>query len=338
MKITDFVLNQLLYNQRIKDLANIVLDWRLLLDNPLYQYFSRWQVKRVINRYQKIPFSLRIENTNVCNARCYMCPHPEMRRTQGFMSSQLYQKIIDQAADLGINYVNLHNFGEPLLDIGFCQKVRYAKAKGIKRVSTNTNGQLLSAKLAEELIETKLNEIFISIDAASEEVFEKIRIGLDFKKVTENVLYLAKLKKKKKKDNPLIIVDFLEQDLNRHQVNKFINQWEGVADRVCISKIHDWSGKKDKILKSSYQNYVAASGLPCRLPFSELLINWDGTAVICCQDTEGEVVVGDAKKESLAQIWQGKRLNAIRAKHLKLMTETLPLCANCKLRTFWWAF
>lgn len=336
--MANLLLDLLLYNQRIKNLANIFLDWPPLLRNPLYQYLSRWQVKKIVDRYQKVPFSLRIENTNVCNARCYMCPHPIMRRTQGFMDRELYQKIIDQAAALGIGFINLHNFGEPLLDKDFCQKVSYAKAKGIEKVTTNTNGQLLSPQLVEGLIEAGLDEIFVSIDAASQEVFEKIRIGLDFNKVRENVLNLADLRKKKKKDKPIIIVDFLESDLNRHEKDLFMKQWSRKVDKVCISKIHDWSGKKKNVLRSSYKNYVAFSHLPCRLPFTELLINWDGTASICCQDTEGEVIVGDAKKETLAQIWQSKLLNTVRAKHLAIQTENLPLCANCKLRTFWWAF
>lgn len=334
----DFILNKLLYNQMVKNFANTLLGWPPFFRNPLYRHFLDRQIKRVITRYRKTPFALRIENTNVCNARCYMCPHAEMKRKQGFMSRSLYQKLIDEAVKWGIDFVNLHNFGEPLLDKDFIWRVRYAKQNGIVRVSTNTNAQPMAKKVARQLTESGLDEIFISLDAASRKVYEKIRIGLDFDKVWENVKYLVAWRNKLGAAHPKIIVDFLESDLNRHEVKKFIEQWRDLADSVCVSKIHDWSCKKTGVLRPKYPNYVSFSQVPCRLPFTELLINWGGTASLCCQDIEGEVIIGDANNQSLREIWWGKELERIRKKHLSIDVNQLSLCSACKLRTFWWVF
>ncbi len=252
------------------------------------------------------------------------------------MDKDLYIKIINQAQKLGINYINLHNFGEPLLDKDFVWRVKYAKAAGIQRVCTNTNGQLMSSRLAKELIDSGLDEIFISLDAATIATYRKMRPGLDFKQVKNNVINLVGMKKKLKVLRPKIMVDFLESDLNSAEREKFINDWKKVADGVCISRIHDWAGKKTGLISEKSVSYVGQSQIPCRLPFTELVIGWDGRAFLCCLDVEGEVVVGDAKKESLGEIWQGKRLKVIREKLLALEVDELKLCANCRNRVFWW--
>jgi len=322
-------LKYLLYNQTIKNTANFFLSQSWLLSNPLYQHLQNKKINQTIDKYKKVPFALRIENTNLCNAACFMCPHPQMRRKKGVMSRKLYKKIIDQAASLGIDYINLHNFGEPLLDHDFIWRVKYAKNKGIKKISTNTNAQTLNKKLARQIVNSGLDEIYISLDAATKSTYKKIRIGLDFDKVTTNVRSLIKLRPKLASSTPIITVDFLESSLNNNETQKFITQWRNLADNVCISKIHDWSAKKQSLTKEKFSNYVSFSKAPCRLPFTELLINWDGTVNLCCQDIEGEIVLGDANKQSLTQIWTSKKYQIIRNKHRQIKIDKLPLCNDC---------
>jgi radical SAM protein with 4Fe4S-binding SPASM domain len=261
-----------------------------------------------------------------------------MKRKKGNMSRELYKKIIDQASDLKIRYINLHNFGEPLVDKDFVWRVKYAKSKKIDRISTNTNGTLLTPKLSQNIIKSGLDELYISVDAATKKTYQKIRIGLNYDQVQKNIIYLAKLKKQLKSDKPKIILDFLEFNLNKNETKKFINKWKKVVDDVCISQIHDWSNKKKINIGKSINNYVEFSQAPCRLPFTEMLINWDGTVSLCCQDIDGEVILGDINKETILNIWQNKKYQEIRKSHLKLKTNNHKLCKDCKLRTFWWTF
>jgi radical SAM protein with 4Fe4S-binding SPASM domain len=332
------ILNFILYHHTIKKISNFLLSQNLIKKNKIYQYFLQKQISKVIKKNQKVPSILRIENTNFCNGKCFMCPYPNMKRKKGTMNRKLYKKIIDQASNIKIKYLNLHNFGEPLIDKDFAWKVKYAKSKNIKRISTNTNGTLLTPKLTKDIINSDLDEIYISVDAATQKTYKKIRIGLDYNQVQKNIKYLVKLKKQLKKDNPKIILDFLEFDLNKNETNKFINKWKKIVDNVCISQIHDWSNKKQIKLKNKINNYVEFSQTPCRLPFTEMLINWDGTVSLCCQDIDGEVILGDTKKDNLIKIWQNKKYQNIRRSHQNLKTNNLKLCKNCKLRTFWWSF
>ncbi len=336
--IKNNILKLILYNYNIKKSVNYFLKKSYIYKNFVYKYFLKHKISSVVSQYQKIPYSLRIENTNICNGQCFMCPYPTMKRKKGTMSKDLYKKLINQASNLNIKYINLHNFGEPLVDKDFVWRVNYAKSKNIKRVSTNTNGVLLTPKLSQSIIKSGLDELYISVDALTKKIYQKIRIGLDYDQLQKNIKYLVKLKKQFKSNNPKIILDFLEFNLNNHETKKFIKKWKKIVDQVCISQIHDWSNKKKLSVDLSINNYVEFSQTPCRLPFTEMLINWDGTVSLCCQDIEGEVILGDTNKDSIINIWQNRKYQKIRQRHLRLQTNNLKLCQNCKLRTFWWTF
>jgi len=63
-----------------------------------------------------LPEIVQIESTNICNAKCVFCPRDDMHRKQGVMSLELFKKIVDECATLGITHVRVHNYGEPFLD------------------------------------------------------------------------------------------------------------------------------------------------------------------------------------------------------------------------------
>jgi MoaA/NifB/PqqE/SkfB family radical SAM enzyme len=92
------------------------------------------------DRAPRWPEIVQIESTNLCNAKCVFCPRDEMRRRQGVMDFDLYRKVVDETAALGVTHLRVHNYGEPFLDKELVEKVRYAKQKGIAEVGMISNG------------------------------------------------------------------------------------------------------------------------------------------------------------------------------------------------------
>ena len=76
--------------------------------------------------------------------------------------------------------------------------ISYAKKVGCN-VGIITNGSLLDKAKRKALLETNIDAVDISVDAFSKEVYEKIRQGLDFKKLIENVSTFVALRNKLKK-------------------------------------------------------------------------------------------------------------------------------------------
>ena len=193
------------------------------------------------DRAPRLPDIVQIESTNLCNAKCVFCPRDEMHRRQGVMDFDLYRKIVDECAALGITHVRVHNYGEPFLDKQLVEKVRYAKSRGIAEVGMISNGSLITEELARGMIEAGLDAINISVDAAGKEVFESTRLHLDYDTVIDNIRTLARLRGEMGRRRPRLILSFVRQN-NSADEQAFIDEWSQVADKIHITDLHNWAG------------------------------------------------------------------------------------------------
>ncbi|GAB0117828.1 radical SAM protein [Acidisoma sp. 7E03] len=125
----------------------------------------------------KPPVCLYLEVTNRCNLLCETCPRTfETLEPPADMSWELFTKIVDQVPDVA--RVVLHGVGEPMLVKQLPEMIRYLKARGTY-VLFNTNGTLLQPKRFQALIDTGLDELRVSLDAADRESYLKVR-GKDY--------------------------------------------------------------------------------------------------------------------------------------------------------------
>lgn len=123
------------------------------------------------------PVCLYLETTNRCNLLCTTCPRTfEDLEPPADMSWELFTRIVDQFPS--IERVVLHGIGEPMLVDDLPRMIRYLKARG-SYVLFNSNGTLLTAKKGRELMETGLDELRISLDAADARSFRVVR-GRDY--------------------------------------------------------------------------------------------------------------------------------------------------------------
>ena len=125
-----------------------------------------------------LPSFLQIEPVGQCNLRCQMCPI--QFRTDGppygppaFMPFETFARIVDQFE--GLAELHLQGLGEPMMHPRFFDMVAYAAGKGIK-VSTNSNLTLLTPRRAEQCVASGLDWLHVSIDGASAEMYERIRV------------------------------------------------------------------------------------------------------------------------------------------------------------------
>ncbi len=100
------------------------------------------------------PMYLHIETTSICNAKCVMCAHSQMKRPKQIMNDDLFEKIVVGTYNTGIKWVNLQFFGEPLTDKDIFQRIRRLKEEGFK-VKFNTNASLLNEDNCVSLFNTK---------------------------------------------------------------------------------------------------------------------------------------------------------------------------------------
>jgi hypothetical protein len=134
---------------------------------------------------ERPPVCLYLEVTNRCNLLCTTCPRTyEELEPPADMDWQLFTSIVDQAPDLA--RAVLHGVGEPMLVANLPKMVRYLKDRGVY-VLFNTNGTVLSERNGRALIEARLDELRVSLDASNRKSFNAIRGRDYFNRIIRNV-------------------------------------------------------------------------------------------------------------------------------------------------------
>src|SRR3954449_8987820 len=119
------------------------------------------------------PVCLYLETTNRCNLLCTTCPRSfEDLEAPADMSWQLFTRIVDQFPNIA--RVVLHGVGEPMMVRALPRMIRYLKDRGTY-VLFNTNGTLLTPRKGRELIDSGLDELRVSLDAAEPAAFALVR-------------------------------------------------------------------------------------------------------------------------------------------------------------------
>ena len=271
------------------------------------------------DRAPRMPEIVQIESTNICNAKCVFCPRDEMQRRQGIMTVELFRKIVDECADLGITHVRMHNYGEAFMDRRLVEKVRYAKQKGIREVGMISNGSLITEPVARGMIEAGLDAINISVDASGKEVFEATRIGLKYDKVIANIERLLRLRTESGKRRPKLILSFVRQN-NSADEAAFIEHWRSIADKIHVTDLHNWAGTLNT---ESDVNY------PCYRPWLTFTVLWDGRVSLCCADFDGKTILGNLNTQTIAEVWNAEPYRNVRREHLE--SGGPEVCRACDL-------
>jgi MoaA/NifB/PqqE/SkfB family radical SAM enzyme len=156
------------------------------------------------NALLSLPECLYLEVTNRCNLRCLTCvQHRGMKESPRDLSLEEARLIGDQLST--IKRAVLHGIGEPLLNKDLPAIVRFFKVRGV-HVLFNSNALLLSPELAGSLIESELDELRVSMDAANESTYVRIRGSGNFSVVVKNIETLLQLRQKSRRSKPRVSV------------------------------------------------------------------------------------------------------------------------------------
>ena len=205
--------------------------------------------------------------------------------------------------------------------------IDYAKLKGILDIYFSTNGILLKKEFSKKLIESGLTRIQISIDAFTQDTYNKVRPGGDLNKIIENVNNFLSLKKELNADTPLVRVNFVKTELNEHELDTFVKLWKDKVDMIGIQEFV----KPTKVTHSiKSKKTIKKKNFKCSFPFKQLVINNEKEVLPCCTFWGEELKLQKINKpEDLLNAWQSEKMRYIRKKHLEGKYQEIPQCRNC---------
>lgn len=310
------------------------------------------------------PTSLQLECTTKCNLRCRMCDSPIWDRRGMVMSISDFKKIIDQFPFLV--KVNLQGMGEPLLNKDLFKMINYCKSRKIMVLFT-TNATLIDDITARKIVDSGLDYIVISVDGATAETFEKIRIGSKFEQVIENIKKLVAARGSLEK--PRIIFHFCAMSDNIEELPQVVKLakdigadglegldaifWgkeylkEKLSDKTLESDIIKakriineakieakrmglkffWWGTNEELLSSDDLS-LHPDPILCKAPFRSCFITVDGYVTQCSDIPDPRVSnFGNILEQDFNEIWNSSEYRAFRKAFLR--GEIPELCKEC---------
>lgn len=306
-------------------------------------------------RVRCLPFRLYLEPTTRCNLECRMCIKSISQRPQLDLSFDGFLRIMRHFPYL--QDLQLQGIGEPLLNPDIFRMIEYAKAKRV-RVGLFTNATLVDPEMAKRALNSGLDWINLSLDAASCDTYETIRKGARYEEVIENISAMMAIKKE---ITPAISIWFTAMMMNIQELPAIIR----LAKRLGIGKVavqgaHSWGNdflrgylKNDylfKDIKLTRQAFIEATQEAkrlkvrldfrpryfqegkkrvCRWPWVSCFITADGFVTPCCvQGSDPKILsFGNVFEEDFKVIWNSHLYQGFRR---QLKSKNPPeICNDC---------
>ena len=307
------------------------------------------------------PVMVAVETTNKCNATCWFCPITEgskrppedvqeliklgkknqpvpeadpsegvtfnlMKRAHGYMSDDLFAKIIDDCKQFPLRRIEPYLHGEPFMDPKLLDRIEYInKHLPDTEVHLFTNGSLLTAKRIERLKELRLDSMVISVNTSIGDKYNAV-MGLDWKKTLAN---LERVADENKTDKPVaerfVIRMTAPKETTDAEIDSFRKLAKRLGARAVIVSLHNYKG--------DINSERPVPQFPCYFT-NDLDILWDGNTALCCMDHDGEYSWGDVKKHSVLEVFNSPVAKMYRQKMREDKRNELTPCNECNM--FWW--
>jgi radical SAM protein with 4Fe4S-binding SPASM domain len=292
------------------------------------EYRRKWEElpeKQIVSDF---PLHLNIEATGRCNLMCTHCFRHSRRTEIGDMEFDLFKRIIDEGKEYNLPSIEPTLMGESFEHPQLIDMIKYAKSQGVLDIKLNTNGTLVNESIQERVLDSGLDTIVFSIDAVTEESYNRIKFGSDFRLVNKNVEDFINLKYLRGLKKPKIIVQMIDQKQTHDELMSFVRYWQNKADIVRIAIYQSPDGNPND--KNRTQNSPETI-FPCPQLWQRLAIAWDGTVYPCVGDNACREPLGNVNNTRIYNIWHGERLNYLREKHSKYEADDIDLCLHCDL-------
>ena len=262
------------------------------------------------------PYIHLIEITNRCNLNCIMCIRDVMTREKGFMELELFKKIIKENHK-NMDFVYLQCYGEPLLHPYLSEFINYANQYHVK-TGMHTNGLTATEEIIKKLLNNNISVIRFGLDSVIKKTYDKIRKGSDFDKVMVNIKNTIYLKKSLK-SNVKIQIQLVIMNENKGEIEEFKKAWKGEEVEIIII---------NKIERKFEFEYKRKNS--CLYGWRSVVIQWNGDVVPCCNDWNGNLILGNLKENTLKKIWNNEKYIQFRKQLIKGKIDFQP-CMNCNM-------
>lgn len=287
----------------------------------------------------KTPFNVIIDTSERCNFQCKYCFRSNDDKSKwGYakdnqlMDWDIFEKIVDQIKqfDDEVRQISLSGHGEPLCNRKIPDMVRYIKRQGIRsRVSIHTNASLLDRDLIDDLIDSDIDRIVVSMQGISSKKYLEVCCAkIDFEQLYLNLRYLYS-----KKNHTQVHIKVMDVALEKGEEDKFYQMFIPIGDRVFIEQeVPIWKGvdlgKGKHEIENKYGNSFPIQKC-CPLIFHTIVIAPNGDVYPCTQLLR-EDKLGNVSESALKELWECEYRTQLLVQQCEL--DNLEICKDCYIR------
>jgi radical SAM protein with 4Fe4S-binding SPASM domain len=335
--------------------------WNSQKETPHMMSIYSYPIIVFINEGMELPLKqLNIPVTDRCNLKCKMCPRQGTENlAEVDIPDDVLKPLLGMSKDLSC--VLLQGLGEPLLykDIFNVISLLKSEMNENSEVGLTTNGTLLNENTTRKLLNSGLDFLYFSVDAASKATYETIRIGADFGQVIRNIRQCVAYRETSGLGKPRFMMNFVIMQQNLQEIPAFAElAAELGVEQVTFSRCletqpgsmkilnkNELQGRFDEARKVAERHSININFPPVEKAKEEIcffmeraVVLADGAVVPChamapgyCTEKRSRIF-GNVQQKELKDIWNQSDYREFR---FRVLSGDFPAeCTDCECKAY----
>jgi radical SAM protein with 4Fe4S-binding SPASM domain len=168
-----------------------------------------------------LPTWINTTNSTVCNLKCIFCNQASGKGVDWKMDEETYGRIVEELYPF-VETVQLTAYGEPMMTPNIYAKIRDLEQFSVK-LEMVTNATLMKGEKLLKTMARTMGLLTVSMDGATKETFNGLRVGADFDEVVANVrAYMKEVRQLPPGEQPPLFFNTIIMRRNVHELPRFL--------------------------------------------------------------------------------------------------------------------
>ncbi len=281
---------------------------------------------RKAGHVDRLPREVEIElTTEDQQPQTTLRPRGQRVPPRGPIDVSLVGWIASQVAQYDDALLFLGGFGEPLLHPDLRGVLAACRQAGVFGLALRTNGLALDEAMIDLMSEFAVDTVIVTVDAYLPETYRALN-GTDGLEIVVPNIDAMVARSRQRRDCPLIVPEMAKIRQTLPEQEAFFDHWFRRAGWANVVTPSHYAGQMPN---QAVVNTAPPQRGRCGRLWSRMMVLADGTVVTCDQDFAARQPVGNARDQSLQEIWTGPAPTDLREAHTQSELTHLPLCPHC---------
>jgi MoaA/NifB/PqqE/SkfB family radical SAM enzyme len=323
-----------------------------LLDEPRRRNLALQSVNEKLLRWfdPSLPHILHVGVTTHCNLRCPACPTgtKALGRPRTHLDVGVWRGVLDELRD-SLLFALFWDWGEPFMHPRLPELIQLAGAQRVRSV-ISTNGTVANAPARlERLVGAKPDLVIVCVDGASQETYQRYRIGGRLREALATVERLVAARRRLGQTHPVVEFRSLATRYTENELPELLHLAEETgADFFSLKSLrpYDYRGSDvdgelvpltADLARYAYEGEIDAATrrhrdrrIRCRKPIHAPTLNAEGELVFCSYARHADENFGDVSNGGFRRLWRSRAARALRRNFLA--SNGTGSCDGCYFR------